>query len=173
MSDDLPDTSSLTELTADIVSAMVSNNTVATDDVPTLITTVHQALSDIVSPKAEEPVGPVYEPAVSIRKSLADPAKIISMIDGKPYSMLKRHLGQHGLTPQEYRQRYGLPADYPMIAPAYAERRREIAKTIGLGSMRRKAEAAPEPVAEKPAKVGRKKLGIAGAKAAAKEHLEG
>jgi len=178
MSDDLPtspDASSLTELTADIVSAMVSNNTVATDDLPTLITSVFEALSAIVAPKALVEAGPVYEPAVSIRKSLADPAKIISLIDGKPYSTLKRHLGQHGLTPAEYRERYGLPRDYPMIAPAYAERRREIAKTIGLGSKGRgssKAEPAPEPVAEvKPAKGRRKKLGISATDALASARI--
>jgi len=121
-------------LTADIVAAMVGNNEVAADDLPQLIASVHAALAGLGKPT--EPEAPVYEPAVSVRKSLASPDKIISLIDGKPYSMLKRHLGQHGLTPAEYRKRYNLPRDYPMIAPAYAERRRSIAKEIGLGVKR-------------------------------------
>lgn len=74
-----------------------------------------------------------YEPAVSVRKSLASRERIVSLIDGKSYTSLKRHLKGHGLTPEQYRQRYGLKPDYPMVAPAYAEKRREMAKQIGLG----------------------------------------
>ena len=178
-----------TGLTADIVSAMVSNNEVAADDLPQLITTVHKALSGLGKPAA--PVAPVYEPAVSVRKSLANPDKIISLIDGKPYSMLKRHLGQHGLTPAEYRERYNLPKDYPMIAPAYAERRRSIAKEIGLGVKRavetvatvveeavaprrgrpRKAEGAPAAPAAT-GKSSRRKPAAADALKSAKKRLE-
>src|SRR6185369_9006468 len=74
-----------------------------------------------------------HEPAVTVRKSLASREHILSLIDGKPYLTLKRHLGGHGLTPAQYRERYNLKPDYPMVAPAYAEKRRAIAKTIGLG----------------------------------------
>jgi len=74
-----------------------------------------------------------FIPAVSVRRSLASKDHIISMIDGKPYRTLRRHLSTHGLTPEEYRERYGLKADYPMVAPAYAEMRRAMAKKIGLG----------------------------------------
>jgi predicted transcriptional regulator len=111
------------------------------------------------------------EPAVSVRKSLASRDRIISMIDGKPYSSLKRHLSTHGLTPEEYRERFGLKADYPMVAPGYAEKRREIARKIGLGSKggRRKASAPAgpsNPSAESPnapaRQPRRKKLGIKG-----------
>lgn len=80
-----------------------------------------------------------HEPAVSVRKSLGSKAHIISLIDGKPYVTLKRHLSSHGLTPVQYRERYGLKADYPMVAPAYAEKRRDIANKIGLGSKGRAA----------------------------------
>ncbi len=74
-----------------------------------------------------------HTPAVSVRKSLASPDHIISMIDGKPYRTLRRHLSGHGLTPEDYRKRYGLKDDYPMVAPSYSESRRAMAKTIGLG----------------------------------------
>jgi predicted transcriptional regulator len=127
----------LAVLTADIVAAYVSNNSVSVQDLPSLITSTHGALlglgasadASTAAQSAEE----VFKPAVTRRKSLADPKRIISMIDGKGYSSLKRHLRTHGLTPQEYRARYGLPADYPMVAPAYSEARREMAKKIGLG----------------------------------------
>jgi predicted transcriptional regulator len=88
------------------------------------------------------------EPAVTVRKSLASKDHIISLIDGKPYTTLKRHLGAHGLTPAQYRERYGLKSDYPMVAPAYAEKRRELAKKIGLG---RKPGSGRKPAAPKPA----------------------
>jgi hypothetical protein len=82
-----------------------------------------------------------YEPAVSVRKSLANREHIISMIDGKPYKTLRRHLGTHGLTPDQYRERYGLKPDYPMVAEAYSETRRAMAKKIGLGTKQNKGQA--------------------------------
>jgi predicted transcriptional regulator len=146
-----PDTD-LLAITADIVSAHVGNNTVATGDVANLIKSVYEALATIGAPEAVE--AETYEPAITARKSLANPNHILSMIDGKPYTMLKRHLAQNGLTPAEYRERYNLPADYPMTAQAYSERRRELAHSFGLG--RKKSEPVPELVVEKKASKPRK-----------------
>lgn len=120
----------LITLTSDIVAAHVSNNSVAVDDVPALIQNVYGALAGLGSaPQVEEKP----EPAVSIRASVkAD--HLVCLEDGKKMKMLKRHLmTDHGLTPAEYRARWGLPADYPMVAPDYAEKRRTLAKEIGLG----------------------------------------
>ncbi|MDB5580981.1 MAG: hypothetical protein JWR80_6157 [Bradyrhizobium sp.] len=121
----------LTALTAEIAASFVSNNHVAIGDLSGIISSVHAALAGLG--KEPEPEAPTFVPAVTIRKSLANPAKIISMIDGKPYSTLKRHLTTHGLTPAEYRERYNLSADYPIVAPAYSEQRKAMAVKIGLG----------------------------------------
>ena len=120
----------LITLTSDIVAAHVSNNSVAVDEVPTLIQNVYGALAGLGSaPAAPEKL----EPAVSIRSSIKND-HIVCLEDGKKMKMLKRHLmTDHGLTPAEYRVRWGLPADYPMVAPDYAEKRRTLAKEIGLG----------------------------------------
>jgi len=120
----------LITLTSDIVAAHVSNNSVAVDEVPALIRNVYGALAGVESiPTAEERP----EPAVSVRSSVK-PDHIICLEDGKKMKMLKRHLmTDHGLTPAEYRARWGLAADYPMVAPDYAETRRRLAKEIGLG----------------------------------------
>jgi predicted transcriptional regulator len=104
------------ELAADIVSAFVSNNSVATTDLPNLIASVYSALQGVGSPAPKQDA-PQYQPAVPVKKSIT-PDAIISLIDGKRYKSLKRHLTGHGLTPQQYRERYGLPADYPMVASA-------------------------------------------------------
>ena len=126
----------LLTLTADIVAAHVSNNSVAVNDLPTLIQNVHQALSGI-SGGTEAPEEKL-EPKVSIRASIK-PDYIVCLEDGKKQKMLKRHLmTNHGMTPAEYRQKWGLAADYPMVAPNYAEQRRVLAKSIGLGTKRRK-----------------------------------
>ena len=126
----------LITLTADIVSAHVSNNSVAVSDLPLLIGNVHAALSGL-GPRAEEPA-PKPEPAVSIRSSVK-PDYIVCLEDGKKLKMLKRHLMTHyNMTPDDYRKKWGLPADYPMVAPNYAEQRRALAKTIGLGTKRRR-----------------------------------
>ena len=134
--DDLNET--LITLTADIVSAHVSNNSVAVNDLPVLIQNVHSALSQLGA-RAEEPeVKP--EPAVSIRSSIK-PDFIVCLEDGKKLKMLKRHLMTHyQMTPDEYRQKWGLNSDYPMVAPNYAEQRRTLAKSIGLGTKRRKGK---------------------------------
>ena len=128
---------SLTELTVDLLAAFVSNNTVGAKDLPELISTTHAALAALDGPGGGEAPAPApaedFQPAVSIRKSLGKREHILSMIDGKPYKTLKRHLSRHGLTPAQYRERYKLPADYPMVAPAYSEARREVAKRLGLG----------------------------------------
>ena len=120
----------LITLTSDIVAAHVSNNDVGVDDVPALIRNVYGALSGLgAAPAVEEKP----EPAVSIRSSIKND-HIVCLEDGKKMKMLKRHLmTDHGLTPAEYRTRWGLNADYPMVAPDYADKRRTLAKQIGLG----------------------------------------
>jgi len=121
----------LITLTSDIVAAHVSNNSVSVDDLPSLITNVYGALSGLgqTAPVAEEKL----EPAVSVRSSVK-PDYIVCLEDGKKLKMLKRHLMTHyNLTPEQYRQRWNLPADYPMVAPNYAAKRRDLAKKIGLG----------------------------------------
>jgi predicted transcriptional regulator len=125
----------LLTLTADIVAAHVSNNSVAVNDLPNLIQNVHAALSTITGSSAPE-VRP--EPKVSIRSSIK-PDYIVCLEDGKKLKMLKRHLMTHyQMTPDQYRQKWGLSPDYPMVAPNYAEQRRTLAKSIGLGTKRRK-----------------------------------
>jgi predicted transcriptional regulator len=129
-------TETLITLTADIVSAHVSNNSVAVNDLPQLIQNVHNALGGLGN-KPEEPQAKP-EPAVSIRSSIK-PDYIVCLEDGKKLKMLKRHLMTHyQMTPDEYRQKWGLNADYPMVAPNYAEQRRSLAKKIGLGTKRRR-----------------------------------
>ena len=124
-------------LTADIVAAHVSNNSVAVNDLPTLISNVHTALAALTGPAPVEPA-PKQEPAVSIRSSIK-PDYVVCLEDGKKLKMLKRHLMTHyQMTPDQYRAKWGLPADYPMVAPNYAEQRRMLAKSIGLGTKRRK-----------------------------------
>lgn len=124
-------TETLITLTSDIVAAHVSNNSVMVDDLPGLITNVYGALATLGQPAPVVETMP--EPAVSIRASVK-PDHIVCLEDGKKLKMLKRHLMTHyNLTPEQYRQRWNLPADYPMVAPNYAERRRELAKKIGLG----------------------------------------
>ena len=129
----------LLTLTADIVAAHVSNNSVAVNDLPNLIQNVHAALAGI-SGRAAAPE-PRPEPKVSIRSSIK-PDYIVCLEDGKKLKMLKRHLMTHySMTPDQYRQKWGLAADYPMVAPNYAEQRRTLAKSIGLGTKRRKTRA--------------------------------
>jgi predicted transcriptional regulator len=148
------------ELAADIVSAFVSNNSVPTTDLPNLIASVHSALQNVSNPAPTQET-PQYQPAVPVKKSVT-PDAIISLIDGKRYRTLKRHLSKNGLTPQEYRQRYGLPSDYPMVAASYTAKRSELAKSLGLGQQRRKtatkkADTSETVVEKAPKKRGRKK----------------
>lgn len=123
------DTEHMLGLTAEIAAAHLGNNTVAIGDVPKLIEGIHASLKAIVQP---EPEVPAFEPAVDPRRSIK-PDYLVSLIDGRHYKMLKRHLAQNGLTPDEYRARYGLPADYPMTCANYAAVRKELAVKIGLG----------------------------------------
>ncbi len=152
-------TTNYVELAADIVSAFVSNNSVPTADLPALIASVHGALQNVAHPvQAKTEEKPTS--AVPVKKSVT-PDAIISLIDGKGYKSLKRHLTRHGLSPAEYRERYGLPHDYPFVAPNYAAKRSELAKQSGLGQQRRNAAKSAdtgETVASKaPKKGGRKK----------------
>lgn len=121
----------LITLTSDIVAAHVSNNGVSVDDVPTLIQNVYSALASLGTEfEAEEPRP---DPAVSVRSSVKKD-HVVCLDCGKKMKMLKRHLStEHDMTPEEYRQRWDLPADYPMVAPDYADTRRDLAKKIGLG----------------------------------------
>ena len=121
----------LITLTSDIVAAHVSNNSVSADEVSNLITNVYSALSGLgQQPVAEEPPP---EPAVSVRASVK-PDYLVCLEDGKKLKMLRRYLRtNYNMSPEEYRERWNLPADYPMVAPNYAETRRELAKKIGLG----------------------------------------
>jgi predicted transcriptional regulator len=126
----------LLALTANIVAAHVSFNNVATEILPELIRSVHRSLSDAASPAA--PAAEKPAPAVPIKKSVF-PDYIICLEDGKKLKMLKRHLATaYDMTPEQYRERWGLPADYPMVAPNYAERRSSLAKQIGLGTQGRR-----------------------------------
>ncbi len=124
-------TETLITLASDIVAAHVSNNNIAADEVPALITNVYNALANLGQEK--EAVAARPEPAVTVRSSVKRD-HIICLEDGKKMKMLKRHLmTEHGMTPDEYRARWDLGSDYPMVAPAYAETRRDLAKKIGLG----------------------------------------
>ncbi|PZU66756.1 MucR family transcriptional regulator [Sphingobium sp.] len=164
--------SGVMSLTVTLLSAYFANNTVPSAELPALVEGTRRALlgdapvatpvgapaSEEVAPKTpvavpvtEETVSetpaaaPEYKPKVSIDESLASPDHILSLIDGKPYKALKRHLSSHGLTPAEYRGRYGLPVDYPMVAQEYSAARREVALKLGLGGKRKNS---PAPVAE-------------------------
>ncbi len=132
MTDNNDLTETLIALTADIVSAHVSNNSVAVSDLPILIQNVHHALASLGDELVEPDVK--QEPAVSVRASIR-PDYIVCLEDGKKLKMLKRHLMTHyQMTPDQYRIKWNLPADYPMVAPNYAEQRRSLAKKIGLGT---------------------------------------
>ena len=136
MADNDNSNDTLLALTADIVAAHVSNNSVAVNDLPNLIQNVHSALSGISGNGGA--AEPKPEPKVSIRASVK-PDYIVCLEDGKRLKMLKRHLMTHyNMTPDQYRQKWGLTADYPMVAPNYAEQRRTLAKSIGLGTKRRR-----------------------------------
>lgn len=132
-------TSDLIELATELTIAWLANpNTRASaEEVPSFLEKMHGAVKSLaaIAPVPEEVPAATsgFIPAVSVRRSLASKDHIVSMIDGKPYRMLKRHLSVHGLTPAEYRERYGLKPDYPMVAETYAVARREMAKKIGLG----------------------------------------
>lgn len=135
-----------TTLTVQLLSAYLSNNSVPSSDLPGLIESTRTALKGKASePEADTAAEPIEQaehvPAVTVRKSRASRDHLLSLIDGRPYKALKRHLSAHGLTPAEYRARYKLPKDYPMVAPGYSEQRREVAKRLGLGRKPKAADA--------------------------------
>ena len=134
----------LSSLTADIVSAYVSNNKVEPNKLAEVIADVHRALGSVGQPAAPvEPEAP--KPTTGEVRKSRTPDYLISFVDGRRYKSLKRHLSTHGMTPDEYRTKFGLPKDYPMVAESYSAQRSALAKTLGLG---RKAAAAPEPAPE-------------------------
>ncbi len=129
------------------------NNRLQADDVPAFLRAMHATVTELAGAAAttpevvEEAPEQTFTPAVTVRKSLGSKDHIISMIDGKPYRTLRRHLSTHGLTPEEYRERYNLKADYPMVAESYSAQRREMAMKIGLGKQGRAARAGRKPKA--------------------------
>jgi predicted transcriptional regulator len=124
-------------LTADIVSAYVSNNSVSAGELPALINQVHSALTRVSSGHSETSSEPL-KPAVSVKKSIT-PDYIVCLEDGKKFKSLKRHLRtQYSMTPEQYREKWDLPPDYPMVAPNYAAARSQLAKQMGLGQQRRR-----------------------------------
>ena len=157
MTDETSDLNAV-ELATELTIAWLGNpNTrISADEVPAFLGKMHDTVSALLgtsSPTTETQAVTEYTPAVSVRKSLASKDHIISMIDGKAYKTLRRHLATHGMTPAEYRERYGLKPDYPMVAESYSESRRAMAKKIGLG---RKPGARKGDAAAAPAKRGRK-----------------
>ena len=130
------DPTTLAEMTTELVAAYVTKNHVRAAELPSLISTVHDALARLAHAPEAAPGPDKPVPPVSIRKSLTDDY-LVSLEDGRHYQSLKRHLAGRGLTPDEYRTKWGLPPDYPMVAPVYARKRSELAKSIGLGSMRK------------------------------------
>lgn len=129
---------SLIELTANIVSAYVSNNATSAAEMPALIGQVHAALARLGSGVRPEPLPEAAKPAVSLKKSVT-PEYLVCLEDGKRFKSLKRHLRtQYKMTPEQYREKWGLPADYPMVAPNYAVARSQLAKKMGLGQQGRK-----------------------------------
>jgi predicted transcriptional regulator len=125
------------ELTAEIVSAYVSNNPVPAGEIPSLISQVHAALSRVSGNSGDAPAEPL-KPAVSVKKSIT-PEHIVCLEDGKKFKSLKRHLRtQYNMTPEQYREKWGLGTDYPMVAPNYAAARSQLAKQMGLGQQRRR-----------------------------------
>jgi len=128
---------SFIELTADIVSAYVSNNTVSAAEIPALINQVHGALLRVSTGQSEGPSEPL-KPAVPVKRSISA-EHLVCLEDGKKFKSLKRHLRtQYNMTPEQYREKWGLPPDYPMVAPNYAAARSQLAKEMGLGQQRRR-----------------------------------
>ena len=144
----MEDKPELLEMTADIVSAYVGNNSVSAETLPSLIASIHAALSGVSSGPVEAEPEP-KEPAVPIRKSIA-PDFLICLEDGRKFKSLKRHLRtKYDMSPEEYRAKWGLPKDYPMVAPNYAKARSELAKSMGLGQGGRKPARAAGTRAKK------------------------
>lgn len=147
------------EFATELTIAWLSNpNTrAAAEDVPSFLLKMHEAVRGLSTSGEEEQQGAAeeYTPAVSARKSLASKDHIISMIDGKPYKTLRRHLSRHGLTPEQYRERYNLKPDYPMVSESYSQTRRDMAKRIGLGRKPKATTGAPGGRRKAPAAAGK------------------
>ena len=164
MNDIIQEDADFIGLAAAIVGAYVTRNNVPASELPGLIAATHTALAKLIAPPAPEVEKPT--PPVPIRKTVT-PDHIISLEDGKPYKSLKRHLSTRGLSPDQYRQKWGLPHDYPMVAATYAAQRSELAKSLGLGQIRRnqaearKAEAEIKTAEPAPARRGRPKKATA------------
>jgi len=142
------------ELAAELTIAWLGNqnNRCTAEEVPAFLRTMHATINELSGTSAapaaapeEAPAEQEFTPAVTVRKSLGSKDHIISLIDGKPYKTLRRHLSGHGLTPEQYRERYNLKEDYPMVAPNYSEQRRAMAKKIGLGSKGRGGRGGAAP----------------------------
>jgi len=143
--EEVPAPGNMVELTAEIISAYVANNHVSKDNLVELMGAIHGALTGLAKPA--EKAAPPPDPAISIKKSVT-PDYIVCLEDGKRFKSLKRHLRTaYGMTPEAYRAKWNLPADYPMVAPSYAASRSALAKSMGLGQARRErgASTAPEP----------------------------
>ena len=157
----MEDKADILTLTAEIVASYVGNNShVQAAEIPNIIRAVRSALTENDAPTAEPEADTQKATAAQIRKSVT-PDGLISFVDNKPYKTLKRHLARHGMTMDDYRQRYGLPANYPSVAPNYSAARSEMARKLGLGARGRgaapAAEAAAPATEAKPAGRGRKK----------------
>ncbi|MCY1644173.1 MucR family transcriptional regulator [Methylorubrum sp. SL192] len=158
------ETARLVTLTADVVSAYVSNNHVQSAELPKLLGEVHEAIRSVsLSGRPTAETGPPKATPQDIRKSISHDF-LVSFEDGKPYKTLRRHLTLRGLSPEQYRAKWGLPNDYPMTSASYSEQRSELARALGLGQQRRRiaepeaeVEAAPEPVAAEPEPAAEKK----------------
>lgn len=135
----------VTILTVQLLSAFVSKNSVPSEQLAELIKTTRAALTEDVTPSSDSSAAEEFTPSVSVRRSLASPDHILSLIDGKPYKTLKRHLATHGLTPDEYRRRYKLPASYPMVAASYSQARRAVAQKLRLGHKPNTVAAPAQP----------------------------
>jgi len=142
------------ELTTELTIAWLGNPNVrvTAEEVPAFMRQIHATIDELSGVKSSATADTSaaatdqeFTPAVTVRKSLASRDHIISMIDGKPYKTLRRHLSTHGLTPEDYRARYGLKPDYPMVAPSYSDHRRAVAKQLGLGQKGRQSRAKAAP----------------------------
>lgn len=143
--------SNMTELTADIVSAYISKNAVRAEELAGLISTVHAALSEVGNANSAASVGEAKPTAPMSWKKAIKHDYIISFEDGKQYKSMKRHLTRHGLTPQQYREKWSLPKDFPMVAPSYSAARSEMAKNLGLGQKRPAARKSRKGASKKTA----------------------
>jgi len=161
MTDAMPSHSRI-DLAAEIISAFVSKNTVSAEELPSLISQVHIALDNLGKPVATQAEKPI--PPVPIKKTVT-PDYLISLEDGKRYKSLRRHLSTRGLTPEQYREKWGLRRDYPMVAPNYSAQRSELARSLGLGQKRqgttkqaaKTASTSAKVTGEAPERRGRKK----------------